>query len=785
MKRIIALTAALAVFFAMTSCSSKSGSSALNDGTSGAGSPSQVTATSDTSQGGFYRYEKIDLPADVYWVSQIFPIGDSEIGIKYLQKNMDDEIMYRTDKQFGMYTFMEYDYPEAASSYDWVYGSEIFAPDASFVVLLTLEDHGGVPFPENSTEPDAWENFRQNLVSKEYLLCSYDKDGVLLNSTPLEFPDELIDYDYPAIHSCVAEHGDLIAVFTDGTVRRISGTDGSITTLYTFEIEDDHYDSGPILLRDRDNKLMVRLTDVNMKSGDNGIEYNDSVMCSYYDFTDCKLSDAPLCTFPEHEAYAGYDKYRLICILDDGLYGVCDDGTQELIIDWFTSGITAPHYVLPLGNDEFVAILESGGETNELVKLVPRDPSEISDVEYITVGAFFDPSMSQIVSSFNNYSEHYRVNCVTYFDSTDFEGEYSDALDAAKDQLTMDLITGNAPDVFLDMDYRQYLNLMQKGAFADLGRFMDSDPDHSRDKFVPGVINAMTAPDGGIYAIPTQFSCTSLTVKTKFWDKPTWTLDEMIGFYDNAPSTAIHMYDTISKSHMLNNMLYAMEDLIDYPNGKCYFDSPEFIELLKFCDRFVEDESPDLDKDKIDEYYTDMGTWFGRDLQLVATGGTSPFGYCEIKYFMGNGEDIQLVGYPSNSGNGGRIAPFFLLSISSSCQNKQAAWEFLTYYLEEVGKNANGSGFCSLKDKFENYMYSEVGVEHTASGNPIQPITKEEVDMLIDYVYSCTGVENAFDKDLWAIIEEESEEYFAGRTTAEDAAAMIQNRAGILVAEKM
>ncbi len=783
MKRITAITAA-ALLFAGTACS-KSGSSSPPDSTSGAGSPAQVTATSDASQGGLYRYESIDLPSDVYRVSQIFPIGDSEIAIKYLQKDLRNEIMYRTDKQFSTFAFMEHDYPESVYSYDWYYGSEVFAPDASFVVLLNLEDHNGVPFPEYGSDADAWENFQQNLVSKSYILCSYDKDGILLNSTPVEFPDELIDYDYPAINSWTAENGDLIAAFTDGTVRRISGTDGSITTLHTFETDDDYYESGPILLRDRDGKLMVRITDVTSGTDSNGYEYIDSVTCSYYDFTDCKLSDAPLCTVPESAVSAGYDKYRIILTLDDGLYGVCNDGTQELLIDWFTSGITAPRCVLPLGNDEFVGILDSGGETNELVKLVPRDPSEISDVEYITVGAFFDPSTSQIVSSFNNYSEHYRVNCVTYFDSNDFDGEYSDALDAAKDQLTMDLITGNAPDVFLDMDYRQYLNLMQKGAFADLGTFMDSDPDHSRDKFVPGVINAMTAPDGGIYAIPTQFSCTSLAVKTKFWDKPTWTLDEMIGFYDNAPSTAIHMYDTISKSHMLNNMLYAMEDLIDYPNGKCYFDSPEFIELLKFCNRFVEDEYPDKDKNQIDEYYTDMRTWFGRDLQLVATGGTSPVGYCEIKYLMGNGEDIQLVGYPSNSGNGGRIAPFFLLSISSTCQNKDAAWEFITYYLDSVGKNANGAGFCSLKDSFENYMYSEVGVEHTASGNPIQPITEEEVDMLVDYVYSCTGVENAFDKDLWAIIEEESEEYFAGRATAEDAAAMIQNRAEILVAEKM
>ncbi len=121
MKRITAITAA-ALLFAGTACS-KSGSSSPPDSTSGAGSPAQVTATSDASQGGLYRYESIDLPSDVYRVSQIFPIGDSEIAIKYLQKDLRNEIMYRTDKQFSTFAFMEHDYPESVYSYDWYYGS--------------------------------------------------------------------------------------------------------------------------------------------------------------------------------------------------------------------------------------------------------------------------------------------------------------------------------------------------------------------------------------------------------------------------------------------------------------------------------------------------------------------------------------------------------------------------------------------------------------------------------------------------------------------------------------
>ena len=131
-----------------------------------------------------------------------------------------------------------------------------------------------------------------------------------------------------------------------------------------------------------------------------------------------------------------------------------------------------------------------------------------------------------------------------------------------------------------------------------------------------------------------------------------------------------------------------------------------------------------------------------------------------------------MVGYPTDdSERGGLIKPEFLYCITSSCQDKDGAWEFVSKAL-----TSPYDVFSCFKPETKNILNSEIGVEHTASGIPVPSLTAEQADMLYDYLCKCDNTAVEYDHDMSNAIHEEADKYFAGECSAEDAAKSIQSR---------
>ncbi|MBR1459404.1 MAG: hypothetical protein IJ595_08505, partial [Oscillospiraceae bacterium] len=64
------------------------------------------------------------------------------------------------------------------------------------------------------------------------------------------------------------------------------------------------------------------------------------------------------------------------------------------------------------------------------------------------------------------------------------------------------------------------------------------------------------------------------------------------------------------------------------------------------------------------------------------------------------------------------------------------------------------------------------------------PLSQAECDHLEDYLRSVTALCTPAEGSLWNIISEETEMYFAGDQTAEQAAQRIQSRASIWLSEQ-
>lgn len=781
MKRLLLL---LTVCITLTSCSSAGTKSESNTGISSENSSSAVSdSVSELSSPdelksellqmtNCYKKEKFTLPDDMTYISTASKLSDGSL-IVYMDNTFNKHALYKTDSDFSSFELFEYEKPEEMQNVDVAYDDLLFNPDGTSCSLITLENHGGIVIPDEWNENFDYESYYENCITTN-LICTYSADGKLLTKSEFEYPEETYsDYGYVSSGIPVADGDSILMPFEDGSIRRISA-DGNFETVYELENPNDYlYTYSPYLYRDRDGKIIAMMTEAKEthdSNGNAGIETN----VNFREFDGKKMGDI-LYSCKEYELNSsiifGRGDYRFFVSTHDGLIGIKDDGKTDTVIDWLASSMESMS-VYPCGESDFIGNNYNSDE--KVVKLIPRDMSELANVEIITVSN----CDTTVMNKFNNANDKYRVQLVQY------------PYDDNNQQLNMDIISGNAPDIICDLDYSTYLNYRNKGLFTDLYELMDDEL--SKDMIMPNVVTALES-QGKLYSLCTKFDINTLVAKTKTCNKENWTFDDMLSLYDN--STAEHLYDGETKLDMFKRMFYTMNDLIDYENVTCNFDSPEFIQLLEFCNRFVDTvDAPEKwdDMEAWSQYMSDKYHWFGNDKTLVEPlDFVSLSQYNLLKYTQGNGDDLTIVGYPSNNGNGGRIEPEYLMSITEKCENKQGAWEFLKFYILNQNEldveeyQYNWSSFIPvLTDSFNKAMTAEINTKHSASGVPYPSYTQADVDMLTDYIKSCDTIETVLDKDIVAVCEEEAGLYFAGEQTAEKSAELIQNRVSVLISER-
>lgn len=802
MKRKIALFSAAAMILTLASCGEKTeklkiDSSQLNSSQENSSIEDGITESVQLNKKEefipyVYNDERIQLPVDVKMLEQVVPLDGGKFGIIYQSDNVSTQLKaYITDAKFEDFALVEFEYPEECSNYDECFPSLFFNRDGSFNCYYTFRTTG--------------DNY--DVISEEHMIASYDKDGKMLNHAMLiDPPDEWFDdYGYMLVGPAVADGESLIMggdiyKYDDNTrtdnIYRFS-SDGSLSCIYSNTVDESEFMFLGIN-KDRDGKIMAIVPEK---------DSNGKPVINFRHIEGDKLGEVFYSEMNRDDFtsfYDGYGPYIMLKIGENELTGIRDDGTTDELVDKLNSGIDSS-WIYYLNDTEFIS-LQHGLTGINLVKLTPAKKPDDDNKAILKLGVFLNDSrdattFKNSIKRFNRQSENCIIEIVDYspqIDSlpeydplTDKVDPYMEAYKSVKQQLYRDLITGEGPDIMLGLPYNEYKNLANKEIFTDMSKLMEGDSKYSTDKLLPNVVDAMRSKNGTLSGMCFSFYCESWAVKTKYWDKPSWTLQEMLDFYDNAPDSADHMYDWNLRGYVLKYMTQAMEDLIDYDNLTCNFDSPEFVSILEFCNKFIEDwethSKDSFDENGIsdnDRYYMELAHWFGDDRQLthdVSIDRANNYGY--VKNFYGNGEDITLVGFPTNKGSGGVIVPGEIIAITESCRDKQAAWEYVKSYLSEEF-DINDHTFPVQQERFEQYMNNEVGALHSYSGYNPPPLTQEEVDMIKEYVYGCTTVANSFDDDLWNIITEHADEYFNGAKTAEEAAKMIQNRAAILVSEK-
>lgn len=119
------------------------------------------------------------------------------------------------------------------------------------------------------------------------------------------------------------------------------------------------------------------------------------------------------------------------------------------------------------------------------------------------------------------------------------------------------------------------------------------------------------------------------------------------------------------------------------------------------------------------------------------------------------------------------------VAMSTQCENKEAAWDFVRYLFTEEGQSKTyvaSNGIPTRKDVFDVYVdeftWDKSGKDKY--GNDINTYKA--------FVDSCGGYYGC-DRNIWNIISEEAASYFSGDKSLDDVSALIQDRVSTYVNE--
>ena len=428
-------------------------------------------------------------------------------------------------------------------------------------------------------------------------------------------------------------------------------------------------------------------------------------------------------------------------------------GSTENILYWEECGISGVELgsFIPDG-DGFLCLAVTGP-----ARLRPAQPGEIRPKTRLTLGTVFKYDGSELAARFNAMSGDYIVEIVDYSDDGALSPE------DAQMKLYTELISGQGPDMVLSSGRS---SSHSAALFSDLYPLLDADPELGRED-----LYGLTALENGgrLLLAPCFLSISTFgALPEAVGDRSGWTWDEYFALESKLPPDGV-MSSYLSGDFFLQNSLelYAPH-AIDWVNGTCDFDTPEFVRILTAAKQGYDPDCPVENPYFIDEVRAMMAE--GR---MILTGAT----ICDAASFAQNesmiGRELSYIGWPTPDGSCGSVFHVSGVSISAATDCMEGCWQFARYVLMST---------FAYKPCFEKAMAEAVAADGDDpwSGR----LTQSQVDRYRELLASVT-VAVTDSSEICDIVLGEAAAMFAGDKTPEETAKLIQSKLSIYVAEHM
>lgn len=490
-------------------------------------------------------------------------------------------------------------------------------------------------------------------------------------------------------------------------------------------------------------------------------------------------------------------------------------GESEEVFQWLSVDINGQYVngVNYLDENTFFAHYRDWSSDEEgFVKLVKTDSSLVPEKEILTMVALTsDSNIQEDVVAFNKANTAYRIELKTYLDynnmsEADWEN-YDQFLSDATTRMINDITGKDAPDIIsLSNGSISMATLANKGALEELTPYLEK-AGYSEDDFIAGVVNSYKL-DGNLYTLPERFTVqTTMADSAIVGEEEGWTLQEALEVIKNLPEgMSFSEYDT-QEYFIRKCLMYGYTNFIDEQNASCNFDSDEFKAILEMAKTFPKEydysgETP----------ATPILIQNGEVLTIEA--GISSLEEVQVCLaYFGDKITPTFIGYPGVAGNGALLGSYgATYAVCSKSDNKDIAAEFI---IEKITKpyeadNWRSWGFPSLKTELDAYITEQITVEYIKDengelildeeGNPIpengggsmgwgdwwyeyRPCTQEDADVLLALVDGIEGIYTNSNNTLFSMIMEEVGPFLNGQKTADEVAAVIQNRISLYLME--
>lgn len=664
--------------------------------------------------------------------------------------------------------------------------------EGNFVVLESVyTSWSEAPEDIKADDPDYF-NYLQS--DSAYYLRTLDETGAELSrgKLALEDPD-----NFYANNAQLDEQGNLV-VSREGGILAFK-SDGS--PAYQIDFEGWVYSMAKL----KDGRVGVYAYDMSATDYSKAMALHiiDSAAGSFESKTYTLARDV-------YEVISGGGDYDLYYSSGTHFYGYkLAEESAEMLFDWIGCDVNSNALQL-------VSIREDGvvegfiGNYDEDADDYSFEYVSVSKVPYDAVPhkeslsmavMYLDYHTQNAIIDFNRSNDKYRIDVRDY-------SEYNspDDYSAGLTKLTTEIMAGNMPDILSVAESIPYRQLAAKGLLEDLYPYIDADEQLSRGDFFPNVLSAMEL-DGKLYAACAGFAVeTAVGASSVVGDTPGWTYDDYYAALATMPEGCEGFDIGVDRDTMLEvSLALDMTDYVDWAAGTCNFDSENFVKVLEFCKPF-----PDASYYENYEYTAEdsPANRVAQGKQMLCVVGFSSTDFFYMDYDKVFGGQATCIGFPTNKGVGNTLAMLESYAMSSSCHNKEAAWQFLRGFLTEEYQMEGGylpTNQKTFEKQLEKAM--EVEYEKDANGNyrldengeripvsrgsvydgmetyDIYATTPRQAQMLRDVIASATKMMD-YDTSIINIVKEEAAAYFAGQKTAQEVCKLIQSKVNIYINEQ-
>jgi hypothetical protein len=576
-------------------------------------------------------------------------------------------------------------------------------------------------------------------------------------------------------------------VFTDdGNIAIVLWNSGEKNILYLFSNDKEPLgksivEKNQYIVRLKDGRIMLSAQSVNTQSLHEIIFSNGSWGESFLvNVTDIQE------LFPT-EASQSHD-----FLLDDGTFLVgytMETGEQTRFINLIETNITTgqEYFAGFLSNNQIFVLysvpLFTGGHVNWSTSLfVFSNTNRVAITEQCTVitigGIWFSEEIRREIMNFNSENQEYQIEIRDYLaEAVSWE--------AGEMRFLTDMITGNGPDIIVDAAYQ----LINPTYLLDLYPFIDADISINRRDFFQNILKTLETSDGRLPLMTNAFSIqTMLAMRDNEANVEPLTFDNLLLLLNdlNSPDLA---GDYMSRENFIYNAInYSGNDFIDWESNYAKLNSDTFIAMLEIASHLPEKQEGIIYFDD-----TDLRKLLSGEQLLHQFTLHDPDSYHIIQ--AATRASVVAVGMPTSSGGQGIVVPREGIGINSSSPHKELAWEFIRRFLLPEGKVFFGMPIRI--DKYENRITELMTPVLWEETIPIIGAVAGEVmprELLISgekiYIYAMTqeeaatvraiidsaGMRRRFNNEVWMIVREDSQAFFAGLRTAADTARIMQNR---------